>query len=315
MKTSCHFIFSISAYIPMIVIFQSKMSWSFRVVLTVIILSSVSRAKIIRNNALMTKMVSNYQRDNDVSDPEAEKTPVLSRMQNVLCKIFPTIPCEMITQDKTLKKLIEKSIQQINFKKLSLDKTTPLPRYLTLFPVLNNEDLSHYVQTHDAYKDTHKKNKIMKEKKSTGKRKNKTKSKHTAVYNRKKMRKFYPHKVKYRDKNSGPGTGTVKEDFGDNSGDKLSMSVEVPDMTLTRKHQHYSYKVEPAESPVWRIDYMKHGEPSLDLFRDQLGGKLVNNRASLARDVDRPRKDVLHSDVIIKKNYVRKNTDTSDGAD
>ncbi|CAG9568471.1 unnamed protein product [Danaus chrysippus] len=299
------------------------MCQSFKVVLTIIVLSSVSRAKIIRNNALMTKMVSNYQRDNDVSEPEGEKTPVLTRMQQVLCKNFPTIPCEMITEDKTLKKLIEKSIQQINFKKLSLDKTTPLPRYLTLFPVLNNEDLSNYVQTHDVYKDTHKKNKIIKDKKSIGKRKNKTKSKHTAVYNRKKMRKFYPHKVKYRDKNTAPGTGTgmgtgtgtIKEDFGDNSADKLSMSVEVPDMTLTRKHQHYSYKMEPADSPVWRIDYMKHGEHSLDLFRDQLGDKLVESRASLARDHERPRKDVLHSDVIIKKNYVRKNTDGSDGAE
>ncbi|XP_046972409.1 uncharacterized protein LOC124539156 [Vanessa cardui] len=228
--------------------------------MTTTIFLTTNQAKILRNNALMTKMVSNFRKENDFSDEKEESHLILNKMQNVLCKNFPTIPCNMIQQDKALKKLIEKSIQQINYKKLSFEKTTPFPGYLTLFPIVSNDLSSQpaqdkvYFVKKDYRKDTHEKRKKIK-----------TKT-HTAVYNRKKLRKFYPHKVKYRDK-----TSRIKEDFAENSEEKLSMSVEVPDMTMTRKHQHFSYKMEPVDPPVWRIDYMKHGEPSVNMFGQEDG--------------------------------------------
>lgn len=286
-----------------------------KLLITAMLFLSTNQAKILRNNALMTKMVSNFHRENDLSDSDAEKEePVLVRMQNVLCKNFPTIPCAIITEDRTLKKLIEKSIQQINSKKAFLDKTTPYPSYLTLFPI-NNEEPSNLEHKKTKYprektKNRHKKQKDItktKEKSHEKLKKMKNKTKRTSVYSRKKLRKFYPHKVKYRDK--------TRKDFEDQSGERLSMSVEVPDLTLPRKHQHFKYKMQPADPPVWRIDYMKHGEQSVDMFGYDSGGKVMRTGPSVVVDNNGDgRKDVLHPDVYIKKNFVRKNLD-SDGVD
>ncbi|CAK1547567.1 unnamed protein product [Leptosia nina] len=244
-----------------------------------------SNAKILRNNALMSKMVSNFHKDNDVSTTELGKSqPVLHRMQNLLCKNFPSIPCELITQDATLRGLIEKSIQQINYKKLRMEKTTMSPRYLALFPIIDSRDLNF--------------------ERKPKQRKHKYKHKDRNLYSRKKIRKFYPHKVKYKDKN-------VKN-FGD-SDEKLSMSVEVPDATQQRKHQRVTYKVE-GDQPIWRIDYMKHGEPSINMFgyEDRLKDKIVKSGQDVVMD-DLERKDVLHPDVYIKKrNFARKNLDLND---
>ncbi|XP_050356598.1 uncharacterized protein LOC126777576 isoform X1 [Nymphalis io] len=269
--------------------------------ITAIIFLATNDAKVMRNNALMTKMVSNFRKVNDYSEEKEESQLIISKMQNVLCKNFPTIPCNMILKDKALKKLIEKSIQQINYKKLSFEKTTPFPGYLTLFPIVNNDFLNQQAQNFyfvkkDYRKDTREKRKKIKTKTPT------------AVYNRKKLRKFYPHKVKYRDKTNR----NTKEDFAENSEEKLSMSVEIPDMTLTRKHQHFSYKMEPADPPVWRIDYLKHGEPSVNMFgqNDGFHGFMKTGpNVIIDGNVD-TRKDVLHPDVYIKNNYIRKNVDS-----
>lgn len=296
-----------------------------------------SRAKIMRNNALMTRMMSHFQKDNienNVSvDPEPppkdseNPSKVLSLMQNVLCRNFPTIPCKMIMRDDTLKNLIEESIQQLTYKKLKLEHTTPLPNFgLTLFPIINSDDLSNFLQvSNNGYytrkrKDGKKKSsnepKTLKnfwshEKLPKNKLKLSKDGKHNEIYSgRKKMRKFYPHKIKYKDKNVGNHQRT---DFrGEYSEEKLSMSVELPDM---QRNQRMSYNVEPAEPPVWRIDYMKHGEPSLNMFAyqdERLRGKIMKTGPSVIVDENvleqAARKDVLHPDVYIKKNYVRKNT-------
>ncbi|XP_072946455.1 uncharacterized protein [Epargyreus clarus] len=270
-------------------------------------------AKIMRNNALITKMMSNFQKDNNLSaEPETDKKNpenILSLMQNVLCRNFPSIPCDMIMNDRTLNNLIERSIQQINYKKLSMERTTQPPSP-TLFPIINSEELSNFLKVRDSgvfnkQKKKHKKVKIITEidrkpLEYTKKIKRKE-SKRTAVYNgRKKLRKFYPHKVKFKDK------GRDTKDF-DYTEEKLSMSVEVPDAPLSGKRQHFSYKVTP--DSVWRIDYTKHGEPSLNVvtYDERLRGK--TGPSVIVDEVieQSARKDVLHPDVYIKKNYVKKN--------
>ncbi|XP_034826540.1 uncharacterized protein [Maniola hyperantus] len=301
-------------------------------IIILVIFLSANRAKVMRNNALITKMVSNFHQNNDACEPNKDFESVLIRMQVVLCKNFPTIPCDLITQDQTLKKLIEKSIQQINHKKFSLyNKTTPFPGYPALFPSLNNEDLTNFIQMsdlvnrHEGNKHNQRKkltregnrkvNARTKEKKTYERRKKiiKNKSKATSFYNRKKLRKFYPHKVKYADKNSR----NVKEDFGDNDAEQFSVSVEVPDMPLTRQHQHFTYKVEPDNPPVWRIDYTKHGKPSINnLFDfdlvDRFNRKIMKSGPIVADGNEQTRKDVLHSELFTKNNFVKTNDVNSD---
>lgn len=300
-----------------------------------------SRAKIMRNNALLSRMMSHFQKDNmemenNVSvDPEPPPTDtenrsrILSLMQNVLCKNFPTIPCKMIVKDDTLKDLIEKSIQQLTYKKQKLEISTPFPNIgLTLFPIINSEDLSNFLQVSNTgyfsrKRKTENKKKALKEPKKLKNfwsheklPKNKLKltkdGKHTELYSgRKKLRKFYPHKIKYKDKTA---VNHQRTDFrGEYSEEKLSMSVELPDL---QRSQRMSYKVEPADPPIWRIDYMKHGEPSLNMFAyedDRLRGKIMKTGPSVIVDENvleqAARKDVLHPDVYIKKkNFVRKNS-------
>ncbi|RVE42045.1 hypothetical protein evm_013303 [Chilo suppressalis] len=285
---------------------------------------------VMRNNVLMNKMVSHFQKEQhssnrhkegDTNDAANEQKPerVLSLMQNVLCRNFPSIPCKMIMEDDTLRKLIEKSINQIKYKSVTTDRTTSAPGYLTLFPMVNSEDLSNFLQVQDRpYFDKPKEDEEKKKsginhwsqkKQSKKSKKNKKDAKRAPVYNgRKKMRKFYPHKIKYKDKVSK----NERKDFRDYSEEKLSMSVEVPDMTLTKHHQHLSYKMEPADPPVWRIDYMKHGEPSLNMLGyedERLKGKIMKTGPNVMVDDNilekGARKDVLHPDVYIKKNFVR----------
>lgn len=234
---------------------------------------------------------------------------VMAIMQTVLCKNFPSIPCKMIVEDSTLKNLIEKSIQQMKYKRLSLEKTPSTVGYqLTLFPTVNSEDLSNFLAVRDNL-DFHKKRKYKTklrnwshEKQTKQNKKMKKDSKRATVYtSRKKIRKFYPHKVKYKDK-----TG---KNYADTSEEK-SVSIENPDTSQTGKHQRLRYKAEPADPLVWRIDYMKHGEPSLNMLgygRDSLQSKLMDAGPNVIVDENLleqgARKDVLHPDVYIKKTF------------
>lgn len=329
---------------------MTKKRWLTILTITTLLHLARAQAMIMRNNALMNKMVSHFQKGNYVPiEPNKPKDQddnndnndntqmllehsqkpekIMNLMQDVLCRNFPSIPCNIITEDETLRKLIEKSIQQIKYKSLHIEKTTAGPAYhLTLFPTINSEDLSNFLQErqtgffekrtpkdekHKSKKQKHNVNSWSQESTQKSKKKKKKDSKRTPIYSgRKKIRKFYPHKIKYKDKSAK----NMRNDFGDYSEEKLSMSVESPDMTLTKRHQHLSYKVEPVNPPVWRIDYMKHGEPSLTNMLgyedDRLKGKLVKTGPSVIVDENileqAARKDVLHNDVYIKKNFAKK---------
>lgn len=301
-----------------------------------------SHAMMIRNDALISKMVSDFQKDNSMAaqqqlpflqleepQPQQSQTKnVLALMQNVLCKNFPTVPCNIIVQDETLKNLIQRSIQQLKYKKMAMEKTTQMPPgyHLTLFPSFNSEDLSNFLQVSDTmyYKGkSGKKNKQrsapnnaeIKEEREPKRLKVK-KEKRTVYSGRKKIRKFYPHKMKYKDKMKG------RQDFGDYSEEKLSMSVEVPDMNMggaleiSKKGGRMNYKADTndgEEPPVWRIDYLKHGEPGLNVFGtepDRLREKLVKTGPNVLVSenmLEPAAQHVLHPDVYIKKNYIRKN--------
>lgn len=283
-----------------------------------------TRAMMMRNDALISKMVSDFQKDNTIAvettqRPEKQPKNVLSLMQNVLCKNFPTVPCDMIVEDETLKTLIERSIQQLKYKKLTIEKTTPLPSYhLTLFPTINSEDLSNFLQVSEtgyyskgkpekSRSRKHKKRVVNSngEEKESKKKSSKKRDSQRTYSGPKKIRKFYPHKIKYKDKAVKP----PRDNYRDYSDEKLSMSVESPEPSSGRKRMSSSYKVEPAEPPVWRIDYMKHGEPSLNMFSyepDRLKEKLVKTGPNVIVG-EQARKDVLHPDVYIKKNFIRKN--------
>lgn len=280
---------------------------------------------IMRNNALMTKMVSKFQgkenksqqRQNtqindqnknsqEMQDQIAEEH-VLSLMQNVLCRNFPSIPCKFITKDNTLKALIEKSIKQIKYKKMSMqqpNQTSPPSYQLTLFPAINSEDLSNFLQvrhTGSFKKKTLKKKSNEKSHWSPQKKK----SKKGLSSGRKKMRKYYPHKVKNKDKNEKRGFQYSDE--------KLSMSVETPRESNAMK-KRFSFHAEPSNPPVWRIDYTKHGEPSLNnMFgfeADNLNAKIFKTGPNVIVDdaimEQAPRKEVLHPDIYIKKSFSRK---------
>lgn len=311
-----------------------------------------SNAMMIRNDALISKMVSDFQKDNSMAaqqqheqhdqqhelqdqkhelhDHQQHQKDVLAMMQNVLCRNFPTVPCDMIVKDETLKNLIQRSIQQLKYKKLSMEKTTQSPAIyqLTLFPSINSEDLSNVLQTSSS--GYHKKRQDKQNQRSTKrtaninveinkdrepKHKKLKKEVSRTLYNgHKKIRKFYPHKIKYKDKMKG------RKDFGDYSEEKLSMSVEVPEMNIgvleiSRKRDRINYKADADdEDPVWRIDYLKHGEPGLNVFGnepDRLKEKLVKTGPNVIVNDNilepTPRKDVMHPDVYIKKTYRKNN--------
>lgn len=259
---------------------------------------------------------------------------ILSLMKTVLCKNFPSIPCKIIMQDEALNKLIQRSIQQIIFKQFkNSDRSTVSPHGPTV-PVINSEDLSNFLEVSNTGYFEAKKKKEEKKRRKTSikmqnhwsheknpKKKEKLKvnqdPKRTELYNNghKKMRKFYPHKIKYKDKKSG------KADYREYSDEKLSMSVEVPDMKQSKKgtqveiKDNMAYKVETEDQPIWRIDYMKHGMPSMNMFGyedDRLSGKLIKPAPNVMLDengleqTSMLRKEILHPDVYIKKNYARK---------
>ncbi|KPJ20506.1 hypothetical protein RR48_02042 [Papilio machaon] len=298
-------------------------------VLAVLACALLCRGKILRNNALMNKMMSQFQRDNSnnlslepavvQTNQAGQATPadgarLLAIMQSVLCRNFPSIPCRLIMQDRTLSHLIEKSIQQINYKKLSLERTTQSVNRRTEYPLINSEDLSNFLQVQNTgYFDNgetkRKKQKLKTERVNWSKEKRKKSSKQnkrTSMFGRKKLRKFYPHKVKYKDK-----TYSAQPEFrGEYSGERGSLSVELPVGALAPVQQHYAYKREPAAPAVWRIDYAKHGGPSLNLLgsltKSQGGG------AGAGGGEEQGRKDVLHPDVYIKKNFIRKNSELVD---
>ncbi|XP_026331227.1 uncharacterized protein LOC113238613 [Hyposmocoma kahamanoa] len=382
---------------------------TFRLELTLITIVLIQRCylKILRNNALMNKMVSHFQKDNphnnlglnskranrerptiiemdertwprgrnpveidertDVrieSQPEPldsqkhSKEPsrsdfsqpaphpqasspqkrerILSLMKNVLCKNFPAIPCNMIMQDEALNKLIQKSIQQMIYKQFQTsDGSTVSPHSPTVFPLINSEDLSNFLEvSNTGYFNAKKKQEDEKRQTNSikmqkhwsldknSKKKEKIKSnqgnqdtKGTNLYNNghKKMLTFY--KVKSKDKKNS------KTDYREYSEEKLSMSVEVPDMKISKKvpqkdmKDNMAYKVESEDQPIWRIDYMKHGMPSINRFGyedDRLSGKLIKPGPNVMLDENRLeqssviRKEILHPDLYIKKNFARK---------
>lgn len=292
--------------------------------------------KIMRNNALITKMVSQFQgKDNSRTiepivenmppeevkqEEEGNPTHVLSLMQNILCKNFPTVPCEMITKDSALRTLIEKSIQQLKYKKMTMERMTSSPNYqLTLFPVMNSEDLSNFLQVSNTgsfkpenlRREKDKKRKKNRQEKNHWSHETRNKSRTAVINGRKKIRKFYPHK--YKDKGD-------KKLFQDYSDEKLSMSVETPlEHSANIKRKRFSFRGNPSDPPVWRIDYTKHGEPSLNMFGyDSAGLKGMITKSGSSVVVDNiieqsARRDVLHPDVYIKNDYSRKSsTDNSD---
>ncbi|CAG5006896.1 unnamed protein product [Parnassius apollo] len=295
-------------------------------IISILYVTLICRAKIMRNNALMNKMMSQFHKDNSNNlsmEPamvqQTQPKNVITLMQDVLCRNFPTIPCTVIMQDETLRRLIQKSIQQINNRKLSMERTTQAHVYKTNFPIVNSEDLSNFLEVQNTgYFDNrehkhetkkHKQVNVDKVKWSQENLKSAKKLKNiqrTSMYGRKKLRKFYPHKVKYKDKKA-----KNKPEYKDYSDEKLSMSVEIPDMTLTKKHQHYSYKMEPADPPVWRIDYTKHGDPSYNILGSIT--KTGSNRVVDDKELEKSaRKDVMHPDVYIKTNFIRKNSELID---
>lgn len=381
-------------------------TFHLELILITILLMQRCHFKILRNNALMNKMVSHFQKDNphnnlglslkraererqqmiemeekpwptgrspveteERTDPRTDRQPerlgshkhskqpsesdsslparqpqasspkkrerIINVMKRVLCKNFPGIPCNIIMQDEALNKLIERSIQQIIFKQLqNSDRSTVSPHGSTVFPVINSEDLSNFLEvSNTGYFEAKKKKKENKKSrkssiktrshwshekntKKTEKVKGNQDMKRNDLYSNghKKMRKFYPHKIKYKDKKSG------KNDYSD---ERLSISVEVPDMKISKKgpktemKDNMAYKVESEDQPIWRIDYMKHGMPSMNMFGyedDRLSGKLIKPGPNVMLDENRieqssvGRKEILHPDVYIKKNFARKSS-------
>ncbi|XP_013148270.1 PREDICTED: uncharacterized protein LOC106110868 [Papilio polytes] len=316
--------------------------------LAVLACALLCRGKILRNNALMNQMMSQFQRDNSNNlslepvvvqasqvvqavpggDGGAGGARVLALMQSVLCKNFPSIPCRLITQDRTLSRLIEKSIQQINYKKLSLEKTTQADNRRTEYPLINSEDLSNFLQVQNTgyfdngpVKRRRKKQKLKTERVNWSKEKGKKSSKQnkrTSVFGRKKLRKFYPHKVKYKDKTHSAQLEFRGEYSGERGGERGargergSLSLELPAGALAPAQQHYAYKREPAAPAVWRIDYAKHGGPSLNLLGSLTKTQGGGGGGGAGGGDEQGRKDVLHPDVYIKKNFIRKNSELVD---
>lgn len=285
-----------------------------------------TRTMFIRNKALISKMMSNFHRDEDIVPPpvpsvqttetKGNKKHVIHTMQIVLCRNFPTIPCDMIVKDKKLKNLIQKSIQQLKFKKkkMSESATAVYTSSETHYPSVDSEDLTNILDDSntDHYKieksqgrpsiHSHKHNLISQidvEEHET--KKTKTKDPRKTLYNgqMKSFKKFYPHKIKYGD----------ERNFKDYPDENLSITEEVSELNSGRKRISVNHQ-QPSASPVWRIDYMKHGGPSLNLFDyepDSLKTKLMKNTDILSRGLmeKSQRKDVLHSDLYIKKKFGR----------
>ncbi|KAJ2944892.1 hypothetical protein O0L34_g1783 [Tuta absoluta] len=198
------------------------------------------------------------------------------------------------------------------------------PLTTTLYPVINSEELSNFLQVsntgyfhEDQQEKKAKKKKKFDEKKvknrwshespSKKKLKGGKDSKHgTELFTgRKKMRKFYPHKIKYKDK--APATindGNYREDP-----EKASMSADFSDTGImgllnVPKSERLKFKFGPSDTPVWRIDYEKHGVPSMNMFefddnRKPESGLIHVNSGGAEHSI--VRKEVMHPDVYLKK--------------
>lgn len=289
-----------------------------------LLLIAACSGKIMRNNALLSKMMSDYKDKTHPSSPLTQQDPekptkVLSLMQNVLCRNFPTIPCNLIMHDEKLKELIEESIQEIKYKRAEFSTTKKQEELYQdqSFPLINSEDLSNFLQVRntgyfDAKEANSQKNHGKRSKKpSTKKVWRKSSPKHShhdfetqTVYGKKKIRKFYPHKIKYKDKREQHHTKRTEYVAGDGQS-----ATAIPE-TQDREVHEASYRGDTGEAPVWRIDYTKHGEPRFNLLGREEQGDSMKTGSNLI--VDKPlgtqRKDVLHSDVYIKS-YQRKNVE------
>ncbi|KAI5631773.1 hypothetical protein NE865_15500 [Phthorimaea operculella] len=189
----------------------------------------------------------------------------------------------------------------------------------TVYPVINSEELSNFLEVSNTgyFNEDQREKKMKKKKKFTEKQvknhwshegpsKNKIKKEHkdskrgTELFTgRKKMRKFYPHKIKYKDKTID-GVN-YREDV-----EKMSMSAEPENGGIVGLYppRNLKYKFGLSDTPVWRIDYEKHGVPSLNMFEfDDVRRKIETGlmRAEGGADHSIVRKDVLHPDVYLKK--------------
>lgn len=275
---------------------------------------------IMRNNALMSKMVSSFQDKGPApseEDQSGDHSNVIMTMKKVLCRNFPTIPCKRIKQDQSLENLIKLSVQQIKNKKLVSDHNQATS---THFPVINSEDLSNFLQVSDTGLFSQRTKKNTKKSKKPSEMKNfwshergngaAIEAKLFAASGRKKVRKFYPHKIN-KDK---------KTDFSEENQSNSVEAVDRPNI-MRKKRRRFNFRGyrEVSDPPMWRIDYMKHGEPSFNLFGMSGGGhervdtlktKLIKQVPNVVMDdnlVEQgERRDVMHPDVYIKKNIVRR---------
>lgn len=116
--------------------------------------------KII-DNELVSKLTRNYNLNNNLNriSSELEKyqdvsptKSVAGLMQTVLCRHFPTIPCKLIMEDKTLRTLIERTVKQIKIKGRSMNIKNVNEGYRKVYDrdygsdgQVNDEDLSNFL--------------------------------------------------------------------------------------------------------------------------------------------------------------------------
>lgn len=150
------------------------------VLLVILTVSEMYQTKMLRNKALLSQMINNFQRPKKTHLEPATTTPeppitrppdsVISVMQNLLCKNFPDVPCEVIEQDEKLRNLIGLSVREIQ------EQLTETPSVAVSMPPPRYRNKSSKVSHAHTRKG----------------RKNKRK-----VYSGgHKMSKFFPHKVK-----------------------------------------------------------------------------------------------------------------------
>ncbi|XP_063544996.1 uncharacterized protein LOC134753141 [Cydia strobilella] len=230
---------------------------------------------MIRNNALMSKMVSDFH---------APKAHTVDIMRNVLCKNFPTVPCQLITKDDALRNLIQRTIRLLNEKQRNLQNVTTTTEEQTKSPVVNSDELSQYLAVENTgyFTDKHKHNKerrIDTPKTAWPKDVDEGTQRRSVFPSHKTIKKYFPHKIKYKDRNE------ISEI--DNSREKMSNSEEMPKLDV-KNYDHFNYK-KPNNMPMWQIDYTKHGDPKINFSQesDQLRGKLVKTGPDTLIEKDR----------------------------